>query len=79
MNNQTLSLGANTSNNWQCDSSDANAGTCNKFVLAGVTGAPANSSGTESGAQKVTPTPCGTGVPCQREDIWIAKISSAHQ
>jgi hypothetical protein len=79
LNNQTLTLAANTSNNWQCDGSDSNAGICNKFVLAAVTGAPANSSGTESGAQKVTPTPCGSGAPCQREDIWIAKISSAHQ
>ncbi len=79
LNNQTLTLGANTSNNWQCDSSDASAGTCNKFVLAGVPGAPANSSGTESGTQKATPTSCGSGVPCQREDIWIAKIASAHQ
>ena len=79
LNNQTLALGPNTSNNWQCDSTDSNAGTCNKFVLAGVTGAPANSSGTESGTQKATPTACGNGVPCQRTDIWIAKISSAHQ
>ena len=79
LNNQTLTLGANASNSWQCDSTDSNAGVCGKFVLAGVTGAPANSSGTESGTQKVTPTPCGTGVPCQREDIWIAKIAAAHQ
>lgn len=79
LNDQTLTLGANTSNNWQCDSSDASAGTCNQFVLAGVTGAPANSSGTESGTEKATPTACGNGVPCQREDLWIAKISSAHQ
>lgn len=79
LNNQTLTLGANTANNWQCDSTDSNAGVCNLFILAAVTGATPNSSGTEAGILKVTPTPCGSGVPCQREDIWIAKISAAHQ
>ncbi|HVM93595.1 MAG TPA: hypothetical protein VMT67_12325 [Terriglobales bacterium] len=79
LNNLTLTLGVNAANSWQCDGTDSNAGVCGKFVLAGVTGAPANSGGTESGTQKATPTACGTGVPCQREDIWIAKIAAAHQ
>lgn len=78
-NTPTLTLGPNTANNWQCDSSDANAGTCSKFVLAGVTGAPGNSSGTETGVQKAVPTACSNGVPCARADLWLAKVTSAHQ
>ena len=79
LNNLTLNLGPNTANNWQCDSTDSNAGVCNKFVLSSVSGAPPNSSGTETGTQKATPTSCGTGVPCQRPDIVAAHISTAHQ
>jgi len=76
--NQTLTLGPNTANNWQCDNADSNAGTCNQFVVASVAGAPTNSGNTETGTQKASPTACG-GAPCQRTDIWISKISSAHQ
>ena len=76
--NQTLTLGPNTANNWQCDNADSNAGTCNQFVVASVAGAPTNSGNTEPGTQKASPTACG-GAPCQRTDIWISKISSAHQ
>jgi hypothetical protein len=79
LNNQTLTLGPNTANSWGCDSSDSSAGNCNAFVLASVPGATLSSGGTESGTQKATPTECGNGVPCQRADVFIAKISSAHQ
>jgi hypothetical protein len=79
LNNQTLTLGANTANNWGCDSTDSNAGNCNAFVLASVPGATLSSGGTETATQKATPTECGNGVPCQRADVFIAKISSAHQ
>ena len=75
----TLTLGPNTANNWGCDSTTSNAGNCTSFVLSNVVGAPASSSGTESGTQTVTPTKCANGVPCQRSDIFIGKVTTAHQ
>ena len=75
----TLTLGPNTANNWGCDSTTSNAGNCTAFVLANVTGAPASSSGTETGTQKATPTTCSAGVPCPRADMFIGKVNSAHQ
>ena len=77
--NQTLTLGPNTANNWNCDSTDTNAGACQAFVLAAVTGAPANGSGSETGTQKAVPPNCASGVPCQRSDVFIYKITTAHQ
>jgi len=77
LNNQVLSLGANVSNNWGCAS-----GTCSAFIgtVANACGGTPPCSGTEAtGTQKATPTGCGGGAPCQRQDIWIAKISAAHQ
>lgn len=78
LNNQTLTLDANTANNWGCDSSTSNAGNCTAFVLHNVAGATAGP-GTESGPQKATPTPCGNGVPCQIPDLFIAKATTSHQ
>lgn len=78
LNNQTLTLDANTGNNWNCDSSDSNAGTCTKFVLHNVPNATAGP-GTETGTQKATPTPCASGVPCQIPDLFIGKVTTAHQ
>jgi hypothetical protein len=44
---------------------------------------PASCSGSETGTQKAEPVmnlPGGcNGLPCQRSDIWIANISTAHQ
>ena len=75
--NQTITLTAVSG----CDSTDQNAGNCASFTGTG-TGIPANygpvteSSGTQKAA---SPLNCGNGTPCQREDIWIAYLPSAHQ
>jgi len=64
-----------------CDSLDQNAGNCTSFAVTG-SGIPANygpvteSSGTQKAA---SPTNCNNGTPCQRADIWIAYLPSAHQ
>jgi hypothetical protein len=77
LNNATLTLEANNSNSWGCS-----AGACTAFIgtVVNACGGTTPCSGTESsGTQKAIPSACGNGTPCQREDIWIAKISSAHQ
>lgn len=79
LNNKTLNLGPNTSNNWQCDSIDAGAGVCTKFILSSVAGAPVNSSGVETGAQKATPSGCNNNTPCQAPQMFIANLQTAHQ
>lgn len=78
LNNQTLTLDVNTANNWGCDSTTASAGNCTAFVLHNVAGATAGP-GTEVGTQKATPTPCSSGVPCPIPDVFIAKVTTAHQ
>ena len=62
-----------------CDSSDSNAGSCTSFSGTG-TGVPSNYGPvTETGTQSATPLACtNTAQPCQRGDIWIAKLTSAH-
>jgi hypothetical protein len=78
--NGTFTLGANAGNAWGCDSTTTNAGNCTAFIGTNASsGSHLNSSGTDSGTQKAIPTSCGNGVPCQRSDIWIVKIGSAHQ
>lgn len=83
LNNKTLTLGPDTgtppSDTWQCDNSDANAGKCLKFVLSSVSGAPVNSSGIETGAQKATPVGCNNNTPCQAPQMFIANLQTAHQ
>jgi hypothetical protein len=78
----TFSLGANTGNAWGCDSTSANAGDCTAFTgrFANLNPSHYNTSGTESsGTQKASVTQCGYGAPCQREDVWIARVAAAHQ
>ena len=77
--NQTLTLTAVGG----CDSTDSNAGNCTSFSGTG-TGVPANYGPVteSSGTQKAAPVSCvgggGAGTYCQRSDIWIAKLGSAH-
>lgn len=79
--NGTFTLGANTSNNWGCDSTTTNAGQCTTFIgTNSVSLAHAGTSGTETGgAQKASPTTCSNGTPCQRTDMFLAHITTAHQ
>jgi hypothetical protein len=87
LNGQTLSLGSNTSNSW-CPADDcysgSNAGSYTAFTGT-VAGAPINyGPETEpSGTQKAEPVrnlPGGcNGWPCQRSDIWVAHVTTAHQ
>ena len=77
--NQTITLTAVGG----CDSTDSNAGNCTSFSGTG-TGVP-DSYGpvTESsGTQKAMPVSClgggGLNTYCQRSDIWIVKLGSAH-
>jgi hypothetical protein len=74
--NQTITLAAVGG----CDSTDSNAGNCTSFSGTG-TGVPNNYGPVaETGTQKATPVTCtGAVQPCQRGDIWIAKLASAHQ
>ena len=74
--NQTITLTAVG----DCDSTDSNAGNCTSFSGTG-TGMPTSYGPvTETGTQKATPVVCtGTVQPCQRGDIWIAKLGSAQQ
>lgn len=74
LNNQTLTLASWSSGTWGSSSS----GVYVKFTLASVPGATAGP-GTETGTQTVTPIGCGSGVPCQRADLFIAHITTAHQ
>ena len=82
-----LTITANTANNWgaECSQSspptDSLAGNCTAFTGT-IAGAPTSSSGTVVGTLKAAPVNClsGSGVNtyCQRTDIWIVKLGSAH-
>jgi hypothetical protein len=78
----TVKLGSNTSNSW-CPAANcytgSNAGNYTYFTAIDVTGAPANYSATETGTQNAAPVACAAGVPCQRSDIWVAHVTTAHQ
>jgi len=76
--NQTITLTAVGG----CDSTDSNAGNCTSFSGTG-SGIPSSYGPvTETGTQTATTVNClsGSGVNtyCQRPDIWIAKLVSAH-
>lgn len=79
----TFTLGANPNppNPWGCNSGAGTVGLCTAFIgKNSVSLSHAGTSGVESGGtQKAVPTSCGNGVPCQRADVWIAKLKSSHQ
>lgn len=84
--NGKFTLGANPSppNPWGCNTGAGpitSVGQCTTFIGTNSSSlAHAGTSGTESGGnQKAVPTSCGNGVPCQRSDVFIAKLLSSHQ